>query len=367
MRPRLPAGGQGAACSPEQDRLLGLLHNLERDAAHNQETLQRFQQRELALLRAADLGELLRQLTSGMRESFRLDSVRLKLLDPYTVIRDLLADADGQPAEVTRQVELCTDVATVRAVFPDLHRPWLGPWDDDRDAALFGRRLGGSVAMLPLRQTAGFLCLGSRDRARFRPDQPADYLAHMACVAAVCLENSVNRERLRLAGLTDSLTGLYNRRHLQHRLDQEVNRARRYRQPLACLFVDADHFKHINDRFGHAVGDRVLVALAQRLRARLRSSDLPTRYGGEEFAILLPQTDLGSAHRLAEEICGEIAAQPVLLDNGEQVPVTVSIGVAALSGDALEHGDGESLLQVADAAVYRAKTLGRNRVVAGRD
>ena len=87
-------------------------------------------------------------------------------------------------------------------------------------------------------------------------------------------------ERLRIAGLTDSLTGLYNRRHLQHRLEQELARAGRYGQSLACLFIDADHFKRINDTYGHPAGDQVLVALAQRLRSHLRGSDLASRYGG---------------------------------------------------------------------------------------
>ena len=187
----------------------------------------------------------------------------------------------------------------------------------------------------------------------------------LAGVAAVCLENAVNRERLRVAGITDALTGLYNRRHLQHRLEQEVTRARRYRQPLSCLFVDADHFKRINDTHGHAAGDQVLAALAQKLRARLRSSDLAARYGGEEFALLLPQTGIRAAHRLARDICTAVAAAPIVLDDGESVAVTVSVGVAAVSGNG--HGSprdlSQGLLQAADEAVYRAKAAGRNRVI----
>ena len=352
----------------EIDTLHRRLRQLHTDAEHNQQVLARFQNRELALLGAGKLTELLDRLTAGMRQSFGVDGIRLLLLDPFLVIRDLLADTPDTPEGTLRDIELCTDVGATQDRFVDLHAPWLGPWDERRHHSLFGRRLGGSVALLPLRQAAGltgFLCLGSRDRNRFQRGQATDFMAHLACVAAVCLENAVNRERLRLAGITDPLTGLYNRRHLQHRLEQEVTRALRYRQPLSCLFVDADHFKRINDTHGHAAGDQVLTALAQKLRARLRGSDLAARYGGEEFALLLPQTGMRAAHRLARDICTAVAAASITLDAEEAVAVTVSVGVAAMPGAASgsPRGLGQALLQAADDAVYRAKELGRNRVV----
>lgn len=368
MKRQPPVNNQAQDPQQEIALLRGLLQTLGRDASYNQEVMARFQERELALLSAGDLVKLLERLTGGMRSSFALDGIRLLLLDPFFVIRDLLATNTDAHDRLMRNIELCTDVRATRAQFNDLHAPWLGPWNDQRHVPLFGRRLGGSVALLPLRQAdglAGFLCLGSRDPRRFQTGQAADFLGHLASVAAVCLENAVNRERLRLAGLTDSLTGLYNRRHLQHRLEQEVTRAQRYGQPLSCLFVDADHFKQINDVYGHAAGDQVLTALAQRLRARLRTSDLPTRYGGEEFAVLLPQTDADNAHILAQEICTSIAAAPITLDSGEQANVTVSIGVAAApAGDkSPPRVAGEALLRAADQAVYQAKQGGRNQVV----
>lgn len=367
-----PANGTDPELRRENRMLRGLLQTLGHDAAHNQQVMARFQEREIALLSATDLVRLLQRLTDGMRSSFGLDSVKLMLLDPFLVIRDLLASNPGADARLLRDIELCTDVAGTRARFNSLHAPWLGPWNEQAHKPLFGRRLDGSVALLPLRQAdglAGFLCLGSRDKSRFLPGQATDFLGHLACVAAVCLENAVNRERLRLVGLTDSLTGLYNRRHLEHRLEQEVTRAQRYGQTLSCLFVDADHFKRINDEHGHVVGDQVLTALAQRLRARLRTSDLPTRYGGEEFAVLLPQTDSENAHNLAWEICRGIGTEPVALDSGAHLTVTVSIGVAALAQT--DHRPareaGEALLDAADQAVYRAKQAGRNCVVCAPD
>jgi diguanylate cyclase (GGDEF)-like protein len=367
MKRRPPANDRPSDLQRENRQLRGMLDRLRSDAEYNAQVLARFQEREIALLSAGDLVGLLERLTEGMRRSFGLDSAKLLLFDPFFVMRDLLRGGAADQ-RLMRDITLCTDVRATRAAFRDPEAPWLGPWEDARHRPLFGRRLGGSVALLPLRHTeglAGFLCLGSREPSRFEVGQATDFLGHLAGVAAVCLENAVNRERLRVAGLTDSLTGLYNRRHLEHRLEQEVTRAQRYGQPLSCLFVDADHFKRINDEFGHATGDRVLTALAQRLRSRLRASDLATRYGGEEFAVLLPQTDATNAQRLAWDICRGVGSEPVALENGDRLSVTVSIGVAALatSDRRPARTAGEALLEAADQSVYRAKQAGRNRVV----
>jgi diguanylate cyclase (GGDEF)-like protein len=143
-----------------------------------------------------------------------------------------------------------------------------------------------------------------------------------------------------------------------------MTRAQRYDQTLACLFIDADHFKQINDRYGHPAGDQVLISLAQRLRRRLRTSDIATRYGGEEFAVLLPQTDVTSAGQLAEQIRQEVASEAIRVEGESAIQVTVSIGVASYDGSAEQVADpaGERLLAAADQAVYRAKSAGRNRV-----
>ncbi len=372
MKPQPPSIVSKPDLQGENRMLRDQLHRLHLDAKHNQKVMVRSRERELLLLSAGDLVELLERLTTGMRSSFGLDGIRLLLLDPCSVIRDLLATQTNADTGLMLNIALCTDMGATRDLIDSLDAPWLGPWSDQQHRGLFGRRLGGSVALLPLRRTdgpVGLLCLGSRDRQRFQTEQATDFLGHLASVAAVCLENGVNREKLHLAGLTDSLTGLYNRRHLQHRLEQEVTRAQRYRQPLSCLFVDADHFKRINDVHGHASGDQVLTTLAQRLRARLRSSDLPTRYGGEEFAVLLPQTNARNAHTLAREICEGIAAEPVTLETGEQIKITVSIGVAAMTaGDERSPREaGQALLQAADDAVYRAKEAGRNCVMYAAD
>ena len=184
-------------------------------------------------------------------------------------------------------------------------------------------------------------------------------------VAAICIENAVNRARLLRSGLTDFLTGFHNRRYLHARLREELARAQRAHQSLACLMIDVDHFKRINDQHGHLAGDAVLREVAQRVDAEMRMSDTGARFGGDEFAIVL----LAGEHAR----CGEGGraraaggAQPAghhrqerhrdrhALDRrrrGDPGGVTRDYKVLA-----------ERLIAEADAALYRAKSAGRNRI-----
>ena len=156
---------------------------------------------------------------------------------------------------------------------------------------------------------------------------------------------------------TDSLTGLRNRRYFMHRAGEEFERARRYRLPLALLMLDADHFKAINDRYGHPIGDQVLQALARRGQELLRDVDLFARIGGEEFAILLPQTDLDAARVVAERLRQRVASTPIATDQGP-LTLTISLGLTGFDATVI---DFDTLLRRADAALYRAKQNGRNR------
>ena len=168
------------------------------------------------------------------------------------------------------------------------------------------------------------------------------------------------REALRLLATTDALTGIANRGQLMSTGEQEHARARRYHQPLAVLMLDIDHFKSINDRWGHATGDRVIREVAQLLRSIARSQDLGGRLGGEEFALLLPATPLAGARIIAERLRLTVQDnEAVRSDDGEPVRFTVSIGVAALDPRDPAFA---ALLQRADRALYQAKDGGRNRV-----
>jgi diguanylate cyclase (GGDEF)-like protein len=177
----------------------------------------------------------------------------------------------------------------------------------------------------------------------------------------------ISNEMLKYIGLTDALTGVYNRRYMDRRLAEEIARARRQGYSLSCIYIDVDHFKQVNDTYGHQAGDDVLREVAARIKAELRMSDALGRFGGEEFVALLIDADLESASLVAQRIRASMAGQSFLLGDGQGLEVTVSIGVAALDGVDREQAVEEvasALVARADQALYEAKQQGRNRVVA---
>ncbi len=163
--------------------------------------------------------------------------------------------------------------------------------------------------------------------------------------------------------LTDGLTGLYNRRYLTRHLDMLVARAKELGKPLSVAMLDIDHFKQVNDAHGHAAGDEVIKTIAQRAVSNLRNFDTVARYGGEEFCVLMPDTLEADALMVAERLRERVAREPIAIAEAPgRLDATVSIGVAAL---AQTDDDGNALLKRADAALYRAKNSGRNRVAGG--
>jgi len=193
-------------------------------------------------------------------------------------------------------------------------------------------------------------------------------LARLA--ASLTLQSTLDIRRVTLLeqeSITDPLTGVYNRRYLDRRLDEEFERAQRYRMPLSILLIDIDHFKQVNDKHGHQTGDLVLRYLGRLLLDAMRSSDIVARYGGEEFLIIAPNTSGHTAQGLAERLREHINSHKLVLSNNpsqrQEISVTASIGVADLD----ERTDTfEQFLNIADQALYQAKLDGRNRVISNR-
>ncbi|HYF62033.1 MAG TPA: diguanylate cyclase, partial [Herpetosiphonaceae bacterium] len=180
-----------------------------------------------------------------------------------------------------------------------------------------------------------------------------------AAQAGVAIANARLFGEVQRLAVTDGLTEVNNRRHFFELADREWLRTRRYDHPLSAMMLDVDHFKRVNDTYGHATGDSVLRTVAQLCRASLRDTDFLGRYGGEEFAIMLPDTDLSAAHATAERLRELIAATPIHTDKGD-LQITVSIGVASITVDMPSVA---TLLDRADRGLYIAKETGRNRVV----
>jgi two-component system cell cycle response regulator len=168
-------------------------------------------------------------------------------------------------------------------------------------------------------------------------------------------------ERLAAQALTDELTGVGNRRHGAQELERIVALATRHGHALALARVDVDHFKAINDTYGHQAGDRVLEEVARRLSGAIRGGDALARWGGDEFVVILPDTDRDGALRAAERLRAAVAAEPVTLADGRAVEVTISVGWAHWAGDTPD-----DLLARADRALYAAKDTGRNAVLPER-
>ena len=210
-------------------------------------------------------------------------------------------------------------------------------------------RFGGQVSAV-----AAFYGL-----VRTAPDaDAAEAVGILVRQTEVAIDASYLRQEALNLSLTDGLTGLWNRRHFDLQIEHEVSRHSRFREPFSLLFCDVDDFKVINDTWGHPSGDEVLKELSRRMRAATREVDVVTRYGGDEFTLLLPKTGGAGSLRLANKIRAEVSRRPIAVCGGA-ITVTISVGAATCP----EHGCSASeLVAAADAALYRAKAAGGDRV-----
>jgi two-component system cell cycle response regulator len=356
-----------AVMQAENQRLRQQLEGMLHEARQNQDKMRRFDQIERKLIAAPSLAALIEILLSDYKDLFHLDVVTLALVDPQYEVAGILASASTSAAEGLHFFD--SDQA-LQAVHGSTGRPLLAGPSPAHDFLFEGAPSArATVALLPLvhrGQLIGSLNLGSCDPQRFVPGSSTDFLARLAALVAVCLHNALATERLKLAGLTDGLTGVHNRRYFEARCLEEVLGAQRSGQPLVCLLLDVDHFKKVNDTLGHPAGDAVLRYVARLIKVQLRGSDVVARYGGEEFVVLLPATSLAFGLETAERIRQVIEAQSMPVGEHESVRVTVSIGVALLQGVSQAQTAPAlmaDLIARADQGMYQAKEGGRNRVV----
>lgn len=347
-----------------QSHLDGMLDRVQ----HNSLTLKRLQEFEMRLLGLSTLTEMIEFILIGAKELFDLDVVSLSLLDPKQEIEACLLGDNGQ-YQIREGLLLTQDEHLFKHHFGFTNRPMLGLFHIEKHSKFFSTQEfnPSSVMLAPLIRRSrylGSLNLGSFNSDRFICNMSTDFVEHLASIVGICLENIFNYETMRKTSLVDPLTGVNNRRFLEQRIEEELDRCQRSREPLSCLFLDIDFFKSINDNHGHQAGDHVLALVAGAIKKQLRSNDVLSRYGGEEFVALLSQSDETRGQDIAERIRRAIEMLKISL-NERDIPVTISIGVATFlprPGKISVAEIAQQLIQAADAALYQAKHTGRNRV-----
>ncbi len=305
---------------------------------------------------------------------FQLDCVELLLYDPQDTLSDLVDD-DHKALPGLTLTRRRADLQSLYTSTPDVRLVSTST----QKLPVFRNKALRSAAMLPLMRQGklvGSLHFGASGHQRFTDDKSTDFISHLASIIAVCLENVVNQEQLHRLSMYDTLTQVKNRRAFRVALDEEVSRAARGGDPLSVLFVDLDHFKRVNDNYGHLLGDKVLKEVAGLMAGLLRKTDHVCRYGGEEFALVLPNCGQQRAREVAERIRLQVSELPIIddtvarseqLEDYQTVHVTLSIGVCCwLPGAELnqvtEPEIARFLVAASDKGVYQSKAAGRNCV-----
>ncbi len=347
-----------------QSHLEGML-----DRVHsNSNTLRRFQMFERGLLDLNSLAEMVEYVLNA-QDFFDLDYIGFCLIDAKDELKKFLQE-DGFELKENPQLIFFNDNEVLQVAFGGSNSPYLGKFKSLKCASFFAvDEQPSSVAVIPLvrrGQCLGALSMGSLTTDRFTDTMATDFIEHMTSVVGVCLENHLNYEMMKRTSLIDTLTGVNNRRFLEQRLGEEIDRVQRSSEPLSCFFLDVDFFKKVNDTYGHQAGDQVLVAVANVIREQLRNNDVLARYGGEEFVALLANIDEAMAVDIAERIRKKIKSLAIEAQN-EVISVTISIGSVTYKPAKRSHLSsteiGVDLIHQADEALYKAKNSGRDKVV----
>ncbi len=304
---------------------------------------------------ASDERDLATVLAAKLRKAARMDACLISRWDEESG-KLLPIGADGRPL-IGPERDLAAH-RTLRHVLLNDEPVWLHSGVDELEPAELSRlhQLGGAaVLLLPLstggRVTGLVEFIAASGGRNFR-DGETSLLRTMANQVAAALENARLVRQLRDAAETDLVTGVYSHRHLQDRIRQETARATRSHSPMSVLMVDLDDFKRINDQHGHQAGDRVLRAIAGALRAAVRTSDVVARYGGDEFVVLMPDTDGDEAAHVAQRAATAVVELGHPMADGSEVHISCSVGLALHPRDGRS---GKALLRSADAAMYGHK------------
>lgn len=351
----------------KNQQLERMLNTAVNEAKLNEDVLKRFIDIEVKMLGCTKLTELISLLLTDFKTIFKLNVVTIFLHNKDDLAAPLLNNLDKN---IAQHLSIYDNSQVIAELFPQ-QKFIAGEIDRSLRKLIFPNNpFVLSSVILPLKnkgQIVGSLHLGSKELNRYHSEYRYDYLERMSALLAVCIENCIIRENLDYLSSTDALTKTYNRHSFDLEINKAIQRASRHKNCLSLLFLDIDHFKQVNDKHGHPIGDAVLKLFASALKSQIRNTDFLARFGGEEFAILLPDCPLKQAEQIANNIRQTIEQQVFSVSAQNTLSVTTSVGVschnATITSNKPFEELSQNLLQSADDALYQAKHSGRNKVI----
>jgi diguanylate cyclase (GGDEF)-like protein len=331
------------------------IRNLLQRVRENEETARKFFEVETSVLSTLDFEDFFDKLLSTIMNKFNVGYVWVTLIDTGKATRLIQTYASSAIPENHLRI---VDRQTFSLLVPDSGKPVLR----NDDLAPFiplvpagTKREFNSIAVIPISldgEAAGSLNFADLSVERFSPDSDFSLLEQLGLVVSICLSNVAAHEEVKALAFRDPLTGLLNRRAMERALNREISRAKRYRGDLSMVFIDLDDFKKVNDTFGHDSGDEYLVYAASTMLRMARQSDIVSRFAGDEFVIILPESSTTEAEFLIRRMQQYFHENPVALGSA-LVPVKFSYGIA--SPDMVESEGAAALLKKADELLYQDK------------
>ncbi len=321
----------------------------------NEETALKFFEVEASVLSTLNFHDFFEKLLSQIMEKFSVGFVWVTLVQTSKAVKLIQTYASTAIPEKHLKI---VDRRKFALAVQDMSKPTLRNEGVNLYEIIMPKGLGkgfNSLAIVPISldgETVGSLNFADVSPGRFSPEADTILLEQLGLVVSICLSNVAAHEELKALAFKDSLTGLLNRRAMERALKREISRSKRYKNPLSVAFIDLDDFKQVNDSFGHDCGDELLVHVAETLRKMSRQSDIISRFAGDEFVVILPETPQAEAHSLIRRIRGHLAEHPVQL-GGSPVTVRFSYGISVPDYKAGE--DVSDVLKKADELLYRDK------------